>query len=217
MRKPFGKALARAGVAVVLMWATARAEAALIVMSPTFSAAVGSSGTFDIVLTNTGAGSVSIGGFSFGISTTNSGITFTSATIATAATYIFIGDSLFGPDITITSGASLIASDNPFIATSFPVAGGATVGLGHVSYSIANGATTGPFQLTFSPLATSLADGLGNAVAIGTLSSGTINLTSSAATPEPGTIGLGGIGLACLIAIKRRVSEKSRIRKSCLK
>lgn len=215
MKKPFGKIWAWAGVAGLLMFATSRADAGLVVLSPTFSAAAGSSGTFDILLTNTGVSSVSIGGFSFGISTTNGGITFANATIATAATYIFAGDSLFGPNITIASGTSLTASDNPALATSFPVAGGATVGLGHVSYSIASGATTGPFILTLSPIATALADAVGGNVPINTLSSGTITVTSTTVTPEPATVGLGCIGLACLIALKSRVS-KSKMRESFL-
>jgi hypothetical protein len=61
---------------------------------------------------------------------------------------IFSGDSLFGPIIDTTTGMSLIASDNPGIASSFPIASGATVGLGHVSYSIGNTATAGPFAIT---------------------------------------------------------------------
>ena len=192
----------------LLMLTANRADAGLIVLSPTFSAVTGSSGTFDITLMNTGGSSVSIGGFSFGISTTNPGITFGSATDATSATYIFAGDSLFGPDITISSGTSLRASDNPAIATSFPVAAGATVGLGHVSYSISNAATPGPFLLTLSPLATSLADALGHGVAIDTMSSGTINVTSSATTPEPGSMILACFGVACMAAVRRRTSNR---------
>ena len=196
----FKIALFVAGFAVVMTLGAERADASLIVSTPSFSAAAGSSGAFDVVLVNTGAGSINIGGFSFGISTSNGGITFTSATVSTGVPYIFSGDSLFGPDITISAGTSLIASDNPFIASSFPVASGATVGLGHVSYSVGNGAAAGPFAITLTPAATSLADAAGANVPIDTLSNGTLTVTSS--TPEPVTYGL--VGMVLILGLARK-------------
>ena len=94
---------------------------------------------------NTGGASVASGGFSFGISTLNPGITFKVADISTV---IFARDSLFGPNIQTSTGTALVASDNPALATSFPVGSGATVGLGHGAYLISAGAATGPFTIT---------------------------------------------------------------------
>jgi hypothetical protein len=179
-----------------------RANGALIVSTPSFFAGAGTSGTFDVVLANTGAGAIDIAGFSFGISTTNAGITFTGATIFTGVPYIFSADSLFGPDITITSGTSLRASDNPFIASSFPVASGATVGLGHVSYSIFNSAAAGPFAITLTPAATSLADAAGANVPIDSLSNGTLTVNSS--VPEPVTYGL--VGMVLILGLARKMN-----------
>ena len=201
-----GKALACAGAMGLLILGGGRAEAALIVLAPSITAAAGSSGAFDIVLQNTGGASVSIGGFSFGISTTNAGILFTGATIFTVPTYIFAGDSINGPGplvFTTSSGMSLIASDNPLLATSFPVAAGATVGLGHVSYSISAGAASGPFAITLTPAATSLSSAAGANIPITTLTNGSLTVT---ATPEPASMGMFGMFVLAsgLIAKRRR-------------
>jgi len=111
----------------------------------------------------------------------------------------FSGDSLFGPNIDATTGTSLIASDNPAIASSFPVASGAMVGLGHVSYSIGNTAVTGPFDLDLTPAASSAPDVAGGIVQI-FLSSGTLTVTS--ATPEPVTFGL--VGMVLMLGLARK-------------
>lgn len=81
-----GKVLAFAGATGLLMVAAKRAEAALIVLRQTSQASTGSTGTFDVVLQNTGGASVSMGRFSFGILTLNPGITFAVASISTVPT-----------------------------------------------------------------------------------------------------------------------------------
>jgi hypothetical protein len=196
-----GRALALAGAAGFLIAGSQRADAALIVLAPSISDVTGSSGTFDVVLLNTGAAAVSIGGFSFGVSTSNPGITFTLATISTASTYIFAGDSLNGPNIDTSTGTALVASDNPFIASSYAVGSGAAAGLGHVSYSISGGAATGTFAITLSPAATSLSDAAGSNIPITALTDGSINVT---AAPEPSTLGLAGaLALLACVVLKR--------------
>jgi hypothetical protein len=75
------------------------------------------------------------------------------------------------------------------------------VGLGHVSYSIGNGATPGPFAITLTPAATSLADATGANVPIDTLSNGTLTVNSS--VPEPVTYGLVGMVLIWGLARKK--------------
>ena len=63
-----------------------------------------SNDSFDVVLQNTGPSAVTVAGFSFGL-TSSSNVTFTDVTTATAMTYIFNGNSLFGPDIVLSAGA----------------------------------------------------------------------------------------------------------------
>ena len=175
-------ALGFAGAVILLTLGAARAEADLVLLSPTVDALPGTTGTFDILLENTGSSSVSIGGFSFGISTTDPSILFTNATINTVSgPYIFGIDSLFGPNIALTTGTSLTANDNPASVGSYAVAAGATVGLGNVSYSIANASPYGQFDITLSPFPTSaLADAGGANIPITTLTNGSFEVT-----PEP--------------------------------
>ena len=191
------------GVIGLISLATGRADAALIVSAPSLVALTGTSGTFDVLLQNTGPSAVSIGGFSFGISTTNPGITFTVANISTGTTYIFNGNSFFGPNITISSGTSLTASDSADTPTSVSVLANSFVGLGHVAYSISGGAATGSFAITLSGPATSLSTATGTNIPVDTLTNGSITVS---ATPEPASLGLvGGLVLALgLLAKKKR-------------
>lgn len=203
----FRKALAlTAGAIGWLTLAGGQARAALIVSAPTINVFTGTTGTFDVLLQNTGPSVVSIGGTSFGIMTTNPGITFTLANISTVTSYIFAGNSLFGPDITISSGTSLVASDSANSPISVNVASGATVGLGHVTYVISAGAAAGTFAITFSPAATSLSTGAGANIPITTLTNGSISVT---ATPEPASLSLVG-GLAVLAGVLFKKKQAAR-------
>src|SRR5215813_8248116 len=86
-----------AGVAATF-FCPANANASVIVAVQSASAAPGSSGnTFDVQLTNTGPSGITVGGFSFGISTGNPDISFRESNTSTSAPYIFDGLSLFGP------------------------------------------------------------------------------------------------------------------------
>ena len=77
---------------------------------------------FEVLLNNTGP-SISVGAFTFGVTTTDTDITFVSAdTSTTADPYIFAGYSLdddFSVPLNATSGSSLEADD-----ASFPGLGG---------------------------------------------------------------------------------------------
>ena len=201
MRTHFLKSsLGFAGIAILLTLGATRAEASLIFLAPAIDALPGSTGTFDILLENTGPSSVAIGGFEFGISTTNSSILFTDATINTvSAPYIFGIDSLFGPDIALTTGTSLTADDNPASVGSYDVAAGETVGLGNVSYSISSASPYGQFAITFSPSPTSvLADAAGANIPITTLSNGSFEVT-----PEPSSILLMLGGLLAGLSLRK--------------
>jgi hypothetical protein len=139
---------------------------------------------FDVTLTNTGA-SVSISGFTFGLQANTTNLTFTSATTSTTiAPYIFASDSLFGPNITLSTGSSppsILASDGAF-GPPFALTTGSTIGLGHIFFNAgpANGLTT----LTFQTSNTNLLDANGAPIPINVLSSGTV-LVNGPANPTP--------------------------------
>lgn len=184
------------------MLAAPRSHAALIFsVQPTGSYSAGSTGNIlDIVLTNTDGSAVTISGFSFGITSPTPNISFTAVSTSTNPAYVFAGNSLFGPDISVSSlpGQSLSAQDlhDTDFAT---VASGATVGLGHVTFDIAPGTAAGPILLSFVANESSLADGTSpspSSLAF-QLTNGTINVTE-AAIPEPATVALTALGLLTL-------------------
>lgn len=161
----------------------------MILSLESVTGAPGSSGDFDVLLTNTGSSAQNIAGFAFELSTTDSNITFTDVTTSTTAPYIFPGDSLFGPDI-ITSAPGLIVDASDFSASGngTDVGAGQTYGLGNVSFSIDPGAVSGDIAtIDFDayPL-TSLSDSFGSNVDF-TTASGTITVQTSSAVPEPST------------------------------
>lgn len=192
-------------VAFVLCAAPPLARASLIIGVQNVGAnSPSSADALDVTLTNTGPGSVTLGGFSFGVSVTDPAITFTSATFATViAPYIFAGQSLFGPTIsTSVPGQTLDASD--LGVTGAPIAAGATVGLGHVFFSVAAGDTAGPKTVTLAASPTTgLFDVAGANVAFSGLN-GTITITaSSSRVPEPSTILLMLTGITSLALAHR--------------
>jgi len=155
------------------------------------SGAPGSTGTFDVLLENTGGGTQNIAAFNFVLTTANTDITFNDVTTnTTTATYIF-PSSFFGPDIVTppTGGQTIEAGDVDATLLGTDVADGATYGLGSVSYSIAPGAVNGETaEIDFAAYPdTSLSDNDGNNVPF-TNESGTISVqTSSSTVPEPAT------------------------------
>ncbi len=168
----------------------------------------GSTGNaFDVLVTNTGASAVTIGGFFFGVTTTDASITFTSAnTVTVVDPYIFAGDSFDvnnSVPLNTTSGQSLDAADLSDSGAGTSVAPGATFGVGHILFDIANGAAAGPASVTFDSTFTSLADAGGNPVAF-TTSPGTINVSTPNTVPEPATFALVFCGLAGLAVLARR-------------
>jgi hypothetical protein len=140
--------------------------------------------SLDVLLTNTGPSSVSIGGFFFGFQTADTDINFTDVTISTvAATYIFAGNSLLGPDLTGPMSGQSVNTGDLAAGPAATVGSGSTVGLGHVLFSVAPGAVPGAHALTFVPAQTSLSDAAGAPVTINTLQGGTVTIAST--VPEP--------------------------------
>lgn len=177
---------------MVLLLSPAGARASLIVSVGSATAAPGSSGNgLDVELSNTGPSAVTIAAFSFGVITPNLNISFTDANTSTVSSpYIFVGNSLFGPDLTgPTSGQSLATSDVfATVLAGATLNAGTTVGLGHLLFNVSSAATGGVSPVTLSAFpVTSLADPTGNNVAFQTLSPGQITITGAAAVPEPST------------------------------
>jgi hypothetical protein len=179
------------------------AYADLILSIEPVTATPGSTGdTFDVLLTDIGSPGVSIAGFIFEIAASDPAITFTGVFTSTAtATYVFNGNSLFGPEIDTQTSPSVIAQDLALSGFT-TLNSGDVVGLGQVFFDVSPAAAAGPITLSFmgGAAGNNLSDPAGNNVAITTLTSGTINVT----TPEPSTFLLILAGTAALWAWNRR-------------
>lgn len=189
-------------------------QAALIVTAGTVSAGAGTTGNvLQVTLTNTGPSTVTVGAFSFGVSTANAGITFTAATINTASPYVFAGHSFivptFSPTIDLTTGTSLLASDlYDVFGSGATLASGATVGLGRLLFNVAPGTPNGVNGVTVAAFsATSLSDALGNDLAF-TTANGSITVTGAVtAVPEPATLVVFAlVGAAGWVVRRRRAA-----------
>jgi hypothetical protein len=168
------------------------AHASVIVSVQSVTVGPGSSGDgFDVLLTNSGPSSITVGAFSFGITIADSMINFTDANTSTAVPYVLAGDSLFGPDLTgPTSGQSLISSDVALYPLSGgTLASGVTEGLGHILFNVAANAAPGQYAVSLGGYpTTSLSDPAGSVVSITTLTSGQITIASVSTVPEPSSI-----------------------------
>ena len=176
------------------------ARADLIVAAQTVTANAGSSNnTLEMALQNTGVASVNIAGFSFGVSTMGTDITFTLADVNTVVLpYIFAGHSLFGPNISTSTGHSLTASDLDSNPSGTDVGPASTVALGRLLFDVAPGAAAGPHTVTITPFpTTSLTDSNGINVPITTLVDGTIIVTAGPQlVPEPASLTSAAVALA---------------------
>src|SRR5277367_3318367 len=200
--------MAPAILAIAPLLLTIPAKGDIVLSIESVSGAPGSTGTFDVLLTNTGPSSQNILAFNFELTTADTNITFTDVTTSTTtAPYIF-PNSLFGPDITLSAAAqSAEASDVEGTFNGTDVASGATYGLGSVSFSIDPGATNGEIaEIDISAFPdTSLSDNNFNNVDF-TTTSGTITVqTSSTAVPEPSTaLPVAGAALLGASLLRRR-------------
>jgi hypothetical protein len=173
-------------IAALLLSVPARADIVLSIESVT--GAPGSTGTFDVLLTNTGPSDQNIAAFNFELTTADTNITFTDVTTSTTtAPYIFPpASSLFGPDITTFAiGQTVEAGDVDDTLAGTDIASGATYGLGNVTYSIDPLASNGDIaEIDFAAYPqTSLSDNNLNNVDF-TAESGTITVQTST-IPEP--------------------------------
>ena len=181
-------------VAVVCLLSAmpSRADGLIVSLSPLSDVAAGSTGnSFEVLLTNSSGATFSIAGFFFEVTSSSSDVTFTDATTATVAPYIFGSDSLFGPDIigpgsTATDlNASDLDSDD-----GISLIPGETVGLGHVTFDVSATAPTQTVTFAVGEFpGTSLSDDEGNDVPIGTFDGGQFTIEGAVArAPEPPTL-----------------------------
>lgn len=173
----------------------------------------GSSGAFDVLLTNNGPGSITVGIFAFEVSVADTDLNLTGADFSTGASpYIFAGHS-FDQDnsllLNFSSGQTLDASDSYDISGSgVTLTAGESLALGEVLYSISPTAAPGPVTVSFTGTpsvadANNLSTPSFNAINVNTFSGGTITIGS---VPEPSSIFLTLAGIAALAATRRRRS-----------
>ncbi len=185
-------------------------RASLIMTVQPVSYAAGTTGdVLDVTLANTNPSAVTIAGFSFGLSVGTSNLSFTGVnTGTTTAPYIFDGQSLFGPDISVQPpnlpGQTIEGQDVYAVPLGGSTLGsGAVLGLGHISFNLAAGTPPGGIPLSFIPADDSLIDPLGNAIAF-SAESGVVTVTNGAPVPEPATYAFAGIALMVLAGVSHR-------------
>ena len=191
------------------------ARAGLVITAPTIAADSGTSGSFDIVISNTNP----VGGDSFNVASDSidlalsglPGVTFTDATIATEIPYLFVlsGTTQGAGPLSLDAfpNAAFLASDSEFASPGFAEIGpGMSFGIAHVSFTVEPGAESGDRALVLCP-GTSLSDAAGLPVEF-TTSGGVLSVAS---VPEPSTWLLVASGLAGSFAFRRRRAGGRRV------
>ncbi len=212
----YGAAMALA----VLFLNGATAQAAGLVMSisdSSISAAAGSTGSFEVLLTNTDTKSYFIAADFVDLLSSNSIVKFTGASIKTSIDpYIFAGQSLVGnsglgfnfvvnPTTMPLPGTEIQAQDSAYSATSAvyaTLAAGATVSLGVFDYSVSSSAAPGSTSNITIGILTNLTDN--NTTSPADINFNTplphpyevpITVSSAGTVPEPSTALMGMIAL----------------------
>ena len=183
--------LSLSGILALGLLAPSATHAGLVISATNPTTQAGGSGWFDILLTNTDTSSIDISSFNTAVEVaSNSGLTFSDADASTTPGYIF-GSVQNGPLGTI-SGFSITLAD--FLPSGNQTVGASTtVGLAHVTYTLASSTPAGtPIAITFTDAGTQIYDaGLSEILPL-TLQGGTITVTA-AAVPEPGTMAMAGL------------------------
>jgi hypothetical protein len=177
---------------------------------PTTSITAGSTGNFDVVLTNTGSSEITVGGFNFELVVpAASGVIFTDANTSTTGPYIFAGNSLFGPDLTGTvSTTDLIVSDVVALPGSGTDLGaGDSIDIGNLSFGVSSSAPTETVNIGFGS-SNDVSDNNGNSIPITEASGGILSITGTNAVPEPSSVALLLCGLLALWLIRQRALGK---------
>ncbi len=176
----------------------------LLISAPGVTAAPGTSGSFDVTITNTNA----LGGASFDVAsdtvelslTGPSGVSFTGVSIATADTYIYGANSATNNGFDLSSstfpGTTFETNDFLFSLGAQTIGPQQTFGLVHVTYTVDAGALPGMGSLTFGS-DTSLFDANGGPITDFTAPNGSFTIMTSS-VPEPSSLillALGGVAL----------------------
>jgi hypothetical protein len=198
------KLLAAVALTACLLGTVPAYGAALPTISFTTAlASPGSTGSIEVLLTNSSLSSIVVAGFGFEVTTANPDITFTSADFSTIAAYIFAGNSFdINNAFTLyTSLSPLIASDLADSGLGTTLAPGAVVGLGRILFAVSSNAAQGGFAIQLTPdPGTSLSDAVGAPIPAA-LVDGEITIASA---PEPATLGLFFGGVALLFFRRRK-------------
>ena len=203
--------VAAATLALAFLGGPPAARAALVIETAPvpITAQAGGTGSFEVLLRDTG-GTYSVAGFSIDLSVpAGSGISFTGADTNTASNPYIFGTyqsapfPFASPDFPATTfpASTLNALDTDMAAPSVALNPGDVVGLADVHFSVAPGTAPGPVTVTFQGPGTSLSDANGAAVPVTVPPSFTITVT---AVPEPSAVLLLGLGAASSFALIRR-------------
>jgi hypothetical protein len=215
----------RRGLASLVLVAAAalvpahRCTAGLVLSVQNVRASAGSSGSFDMIITNNTA----TGGASYLVAsdvvkvglTGTTGVQFSGVSISTAMPYIFpvSGTTQGGGPLSTSTfpGTSFTASDSDFETTApyaRMISAGQTYGLAHILYSVAAGAVGSAGSISIDPALSGLSDPNFTAVAF-TVTNGSFTVTG-AAVPEPSTMLMTAAG-AVLASIGRRLPRTKRL------
>jgi PEP-CTERM motif len=190
------------------------ARAGLVISAPTIAAAAGSSGSFDVVITNenpAGGDSFFVAGHSLDLALSGlPGVMFTDVTIATAIPYLFVlsGTTQGAGPLSLDSfpNTAFLTSDSEFASPGFAeIAPGKSFGIAHVSFSVGPNAASGDRGLILGA-GTSLSDIAGAPVEF-TTGNGMLSIS---AVPEPSAWLLLASGLVCSFVFRRRLTGAKR-------
>ena len=189
----------------------ARAQLVMQILNSTASSP--GTGTFDVILKDTG-GTFTVGGFSVEM-TVGSGVNFTAADTNTVAPNNYIFGTLQSPPFTFNTFPT-----NDLVVSDF---GGPTTlntndlfGLAHISYSVPAGLSgqTIPLVLASIGAGSSISDPDGNEIPF-TGVNGAITVSGAVGVPEPTPLLLAGVAAtaAALLRVRRRLTVPSFLRR----